>query len=221
MEYQEFLDCIAIEDAPRPDPSITVKEFGNLCVVDELVPLPLESVASLYPRDAVLPIEDDQGAAVGFLLTCDGSPFALNEFSAYYWSAYLADISRDNYALPGHFSRSYVLIYQSRLTQYKAEFMGSSAIWGALCHRVAPCTQGIISQPPQSIVAIQGIVLPTDLHAETAARSVIQPYAFERFLKFTTSLNSVSTLMLSPRFGGLETIFEELESSSLIMKARK
>jgi hypothetical protein len=184
MRYQDFLECTIPQEAPRPDPSLTIQAFEETCVVDNLFPLALESVASLYPRDAVCNVEDQENKPIGQLITCKGQPFALNVFSAPYVAAYLCEVSKDSYGLPGQFSRDYLLVRVDRLAEYKASFMASSAIWGGFYH--GPTKPVLPPNAPKAapvLIARTGIILPTELHAEAAMRSVVQPYAFERFLK--------------------------------------
>lgn len=184
MRYEDFLDCVTTPEAVSPDPSLAVADFEQECTVDDLFPLALDSVASNYPRSTVSDVEDKEKQLIGHLLTCKGQSFTLGAFSAPYLAAYLCDISKVSYGLPGQFSRDYLLVRTSRLAEYRASFMASSSIWGGFCHQSTKPELPIIAPNPlPTLIARAGIVLPTQLHIEAAERSVVQPYAFERFLK--------------------------------------
>jgi hypothetical protein len=183
MQHREFIESTSSEEAARPDPSLTVGELEGECTVDGLFALPLDCVASSYPRGTVVTLEDNEGSQLGYLLTCRGTPFTLNAFSAPYLVAYLSEVSKENYGLPGQFARDYVLVRADRLAEYRASLLSSSAVWGGFLHPPSVAGTPVAPRPAPPIVARPGIVLSTELHAETAMRSVFQPYAFERFLK--------------------------------------
>jgi hypothetical protein len=183
MQHREFIESTSSEEAARPDPSLTIGDLDGACTVDGLYPLPLDCVASSYARGTVFTVEDNVGSQLGYLLTCRGTPFNLTAFSAPYLAAYLSEVSKENYGLPGQFARDYVLVRTDCLPEYRASLMGSSAVWGGFLHPSRAAGAPPPPKPTPPIVAQPGIVLSTELHAETAMRSVFQPYAFERFLK--------------------------------------
>jgi hypothetical protein len=183
MLFSEFEQEKSKPDAPVPDSSLKIEQGpDDSCVVDGLYPLPLESTSRLYPRGQSIAVLDINGATLGELLTCSGEEFALPRFSAGYLASYLADIPQSMYGQAGVFSHDYLLVEKDRLAEYRSEYLGGSAIWGGFQH-VQPPTSTYVVTSSDSIKAIKGVILPTDIHIEAASRSVAQPYAFERFLK--------------------------------------
>ena len=185
MQFAEFEACKIIDGAPLPDESLVIEQFPDgKCIVNGQYPMVLEAVSSLYPRMGVIGISDESGSRIGDLLTCKDEEFAsVSTFSALYLAAYLAEVTRDNYGVAGRFKHDYLLLDKDRLQEYSSEFLESSAIWGGFAH-----VQAVVSthQPASNaalIIAKRGITLPSQLHREAANRSVVQPQAFERFLK--------------------------------------
>jgi hypothetical protein len=184
MQFQEFMDCIALEAAPRPDPSLSIQAASDgACLVDGFYALPLESTSSIYPRNSNFSVSDEAGTVIGDLLTCRGEEFSLARFSALYLAAYLNEVSKEQYGQRGRFARDYLLVYESQLHEYRRDFMDSTAVWGGFQHANVPIGKPSAQLSTTSIIARTGVKLASDIHLETAGRSVMQPYAFERFLK--------------------------------------
>lgn len=182
MTFAEFSAKLLEHDAILPDPTLTVREVEDACVVDDWFPFPLSGVSSGYLDYSTHPVTDAGGSVLGELLTCKDEEYRLAEFSAQYLAAYLSDASAANYAQPGSFRQNYFVCPASRVNEYRQEYLSSSAVWGGFSHPTA----GAVVLPIRSITAIsavRGMRLPTDMHTEAMLRSVIQPHAFERFLK--------------------------------------
>lgn len=222
MLFTDFEQQRNSHDAPAPDPSLNVERAADgLCVVDGLYPLALEASSELYPPAHSIQVLDENGVPLGELLTCQGEEFDLPRFSAGYLAAYLADIPSINYGSPGSFSSDYLLIRSERLDEYRAHYAEGSPVWGGFQHIVASRrTYAATSVDP--IRARRGIRLPTEMHVEAAARSVVQPFAFERFLKLyhllelSFDLHIVQKIQaLKNDLRGIGQIFSSLESQEL------
>jgi hypothetical protein len=185
MTYAEFSDASSQNDFIQPDSSLVVADVENVCVVNDWFPMPLAAVSSEYARQEVHTVLDGSQSLLGEIITCQGEEYRFSQFSAPYLAAYLADVSVGAYAQPGRFARDYFVCLAPRLLEYRQGYLSSSAVWGGFDHydaaraaTLAPSRRG-----PITINAVAGLVLPTDMHMEAATRSVVQPHAFERFLK--------------------------------------
>jgi hypothetical protein len=184
VRFSEFTACIARGDAPQPDTSLSIgRAPGGDCTVEGLYALPLEATSTIFPHGNAIIVCDDHGVPLGHLLTCQGDEFAIPQFSAAYLTAYLAEVDSENYGRPGRFERDYFLVHQDRLEEYRSEFMASSSIWGGFKHLDAQPRAVQITTSASTIFAKRGVKLSSDVHIETASRAVMQPQAFERFLK--------------------------------------
>lgn len=222
MLFAEFEQHRNNPDAPAPDPSLKVEQAaGGLCAVDGLYPLALEASSGLYPSGHSIQVLDENGLPLGELLTCQGEDFNIPRFSAAYLAAYLADIPSAEYGLPGSFSSDYLLIRNDRLDEYRTQYLEGSPVWGGFQHLTANRTAHIVTSV-DPIRARSGIRLPTEIHVESAARSVLQPFAFERFLKLYHLLELSFDLHIVEKIKGLNDdlrgigkIFSSLESDEL------
>lgn len=183
MLFGEFEKEKSRPDAATADPSLKIESSPDgTCVVDDLYPFPLEATSRLYPREQSILVLDTNDVPLGELLTCAGEEFNLPRFSSAYLASYLAEIQPSAFGQPGSFSRDYLLVRMDRLEEYRRDYFAGSAIWGGFQHALSTSSvRAVTSTDP--IKAVGGIILPTDIHVETASRSVSQPYAFERFLK--------------------------------------
>lgn len=222
MLYHEFEEETSKPDAIWPDSTLKVESGpDDICMVNKLCPLSLESSSSLYPRAQSIMIIDEGGIYLGEILTCAGEEFSLSRFSAGYLAAYLADIQPPSYGQGGTFAHDYLVIPADRFEEYKHEYLSGSAVWGGFQHPPTPATLNSVTSMG-SVKAVKGVILPTEFHDEAAARSVAQPYAFERFLKLYHLLelsfdrNVVKKIQdLGPDLKGIGQILSSLESNEL------
>jgi hypothetical protein len=222
MLFTEFEQHRNNPDAPAPDPSLKVERAADgLCVVDGLYPLALEASSELYPAAHSIQVLDENGLILGELLTCQGEEFNIPRFSAGYLASYLADIPSMKYGLPGTFSSDYLLIRTERLDEYRTHYGEGSPVWGGFQHMIASRTAYVVTSV-DPIRATRGIRLPTEIHVEAAARSVMQPFAFERYLKLyhllelSFDLHIVQKIQaLKNDLRGIGQIFSSLESQEL------
>jgi hypothetical protein len=183
MLFTEFEQVSSSPDVVRPDPLLTVTgSTDNICVVDGLYPFPLEATSTGFPRGAAIPVVDESGASIGELLTCAGEEYALPRFSGSYVASYLSDVTLTTYGQVGHFLRDYFVVDERRADDYRARYLEGSAVWGGFEHytgHAAP-NRETTAEP---IRAVQNITYSIDSYRQAAQRSVLQPFAFERFLK--------------------------------------
>lgn len=222
MLFADFDQQNKNTDPPAPDPSLKVESAKDgHCVVDGLYPIALEASSRMYPRAQSISVLDENGLALGELLTCQGEEFNLPGFSAGYLAAYLMDIPSERYGQPGLFSSDYLLIHSDRLDEYQRSYADGSPVWGGF-QQVRNRRSAAVATSGNPITAIKGITLPTDIHTEAAARSVVQPFAFERYLKLYHLLELSFDLHIVRRIQalnndlkGIGQIFSSLDSQEL------
>jgi hypothetical protein len=165
------------------DESIEVSaSFDGLCLVNGLYALPLEAVSALLPRCESISVLDENGSAMADLITCRGEEFTPTQYSAAYLSAYLAEIDATRFGFPGNFARDYLIIDEGRVNDYNSSKLHSSPIWGGFLHATPPVPL-LLTKDSDPIMAIGGIASLSQIELETAQRSILQPFAFERYLK--------------------------------------
>lgn len=137
--------------------------------------------------------------------------------------AYLNDTS------PSHFQNnefllrnSFVLIKSSYISHYYEKLYDTAPLWGGFFHnkRSVP-TVGKKNHPSQ-IIAIKEIAYPTDIHRITAIRAILEPFAFERFLKKYHQIELLSDLDVVDRIRklkndlyGIGNLLSEVSSNEL------
>ena len=76
-----------------------------------------------------------------------------------------------------------IMFFQQKFEDYKTNYKSSSVLWGGFYHIEDQKTNKPLLQTKEEIKCLPNINLPTSYHIENAQRAIIQPYAFERFLK--------------------------------------
>lgn len=125
------------------------------------------------------------GKLYGFLCLCKSLGHVdIGRITDAQYAAYVAEVPKEQYGLPYRFEHDYVVLKKANYQSYVSEYMQSSPLWGGFVH-----LDGTIMIPspcvciPNELVMVPGIQVPTAFHSESVVRSVLEPFAFERFLK--------------------------------------
>ena len=158
-------------------------EYRGLCAVNNQVGLPLEAVSVVYERGVDIPIENKAGQTMGFLCLCKDIELDLSSITEPMYIAYIDEIEKEFYGQPYRFKYDYVILNINFYDDYMNDYRDTAPLWGGFLHP----SSAFSYQPQRSslnkILAISQLTLPTMYHRENCLRSIIQPYAFERFLK--------------------------------------
>jgi hypothetical protein len=216
-------------------------ELDNVCVLNnlddpdypgEIIPLPVDAISSSYQQEDDIEIYDENDDFLGVLCFCKflGEQVNIREISPQKYIAYINEVDKTSFEnnIPFRFRKDYLVLQKSRYEDYKNKYMKSAPLWGGFFHET-------INNPlykayqfkPNKIVAFPDINIPTSYHQESCIRSVVQPYAFERFLKLYHLLElsfdydlvqQIKALDISTNLQGIERLLSLYSSSKELNK---
>jgi len=158
-------------------------EVNERLVVNHKVALQLHTVSSVYNEQSEIEVKDDVGNFLGILCLCKGMNIDLSQMTETQTVCYLSEIEKEYYGQPYQFQNNYLVLGVDSLDNYTHNYLDTSFLWGGFVH-VEHGTKKPYTQETTSITAILNVNLPTPYHIETGVRGIIQPFVFERFLKF-------------------------------------
>lgn len=179
-ELQELGDDYLIEELNIDHFS----EHEGICTLNGMLPIPVDAVSFSYERDEDIEIYDERNNFLGFL--CISKVIGVENITDARYIAYINEVDKDRFQLgfPYTFTKNYLVLDVYKYEDYKTKYMDSAPIWGGFFHsNAASSLQQAYRFTPSKLIARPEINLPTSYHKESCIRSVVQPYAFERFLK--------------------------------------
>jgi hypothetical protein len=105
------------------------------------------------------------------------------DISLEFYAAFLFDAEEENIENGYKLNKSYLVIHTRHLEEYITKYKSSSIIWGGFYHEDEQEIRQPILQAKTEIICLPNLKLPTKFHHDNAQRAIVQPYAFERFLK--------------------------------------
>lgn len=181
MNYE---DLSALEDQSLVRDFERFSDFNGICAFDNLVPLPIECIALSYDLEDDIEIYDNSNNLIGYLCGCKKlGEVDFNQITDQKYVAYINEVAKEYLGLPYKFEHDYVVVFTHQYENYKNNYLESAPIWGGFCHPAPPTGLAYKNYKPSKLFAVPNIDIPTSHHKESCARSVKQPYAFERFLK--------------------------------------
>lgn len=202
MNFAEIKSLIDQDSLPGVK---SIKAEGSYSVINGKIALPLHAIMPSYSTGIDLEVLDENGHLIGILCFCRGSEgVEISSLTEDKYIAYLTEVEKDDFEKPYSFKRDYFVILESRLFQYQTDYMESAPIWGGFLHADHSDRLPKLYQfATKSIKAYPGIKMPTVFHKESAARSTIEPFAFERFLKLYHLLELLFDYSLVEKIKGL------------------
>lgn len=180
MTLEDLAELKRLDDLPFPVRSKSkIRGFLN---VNHFVVLPIANYSSYYNTDTDISIYDELNNEVGVLcFTKDLGETNWRELTEYQFIAFLSEANYATREDPFTFENNYILIKDAFLGEYLEKFEKTAPIWGGFSHldQQEILTQKITVQR----IDLAAISLPNNLFLENAKRSVLQPFAHERFLK--------------------------------------
>lgn len=157
--------------------------------------LPVALLSRGLPLHAQVTILDEKGNDIGVLLTISGQTVSdIQLLSDVEYVAYVADVEPAELGQVYSFRRSYVAIKTTHLRDYLDSYLAGAPVWGGFVHDHGP-QHSLISSPISSshkhLFARPNVGYPTWHHVNTVLRSVLEPFAFERYLKIYHMLELV------------------------------
>jgi hypothetical protein len=162
-------------------------EFDGICTLDGMIPIEVDAVSFSYEGDVDIEVRNEDDNLLGVLCICKSlTDINIASVTDARYIAYIHEVDKHTFqgGLPYKFIKNYLVIDVSEYDNYKNKYMNSAPIWGGFFHsNTESSLQNAYRFQPSKLIARTGIELPTRYHQESSMRSVVQPYAFERFLK--------------------------------------
>jgi hypothetical protein len=159
-------------------------QVGSLLSIDGYVCIPVEASQGSFAEYSDIEIRDRLNNPLGSLVLTQAYELDLRSISDHFYMAYLSEIPVSLYGAAYQMRYSYVIVHASRYQDYVDNYLQGSPLWGGFIHSTNP---SVLIPPykggPSNIVAVESLSLPTSYHDESTYRSVVQPFAFERFQK--------------------------------------
>lgn len=159
-------------------------DSDGLLSIDGMVCLPVDAVQRSFEEGIEIEIRESTGPVIGVLCLTAGYELDLRSISDHFYMAYVTEVPRDIYGEPYRMEKSYLILANDKRGDYEARYLQGAPLWGGFIHSAPPGSLvGTYRMSPPSILAIDNLHLPTVFHEESSVRSIVQPFAFERFLK--------------------------------------
>jgi hypothetical protein len=184
MKYDDLKE---LDDSDLPYDITHFSEHDGICTLNGMIPIPVDAVSFSYEGDEDIEIYNERDNFLGVLCICkSNTDINIASLTEARYIAYINEVDKDTFRfpLPYKFIKNYLVIDVCEYDDYKNNYMDSAPIWGGFFHsNAASNLHQAYRFKPSKLIARPGIELPTDYHKESCIRSVVQPYAFERFLK--------------------------------------
>ncbi|MBD2147438.1 hypothetical protein [Sphaerospermopsis sp. FACHB-1194] len=162
-------------------------EHDGICTLNGMIPIQVDAVSFSYEGDVDIEVCNEHDNLLGFLCICKSlTDINIASLTDARYIAYIHEVDKHTFevGLPYKFTKNYLVIDVCEYDDYKNKYMDSAPIWGGFFHSNGESSlQEAYHFQPSKLIARPRIELPTDYHKESCIRSVVQPYAFERFLK--------------------------------------
>jgi hypothetical protein len=179
----------------RAIPNAPLAYVNNCWSGAEHTVLPVALISRGLPPHAQVPILDEKGVDIGVLLTVSGRIITdIASLPDVEYVAYVADAKPDELGHTYTFHKNYVAIKTIYLRDYLETYLAGAPLWGGFVHDHGP-EHALVSPPLASshkyLSAKSNVDYPTWHHVNTVLRSVLEPFAFERYLKIYHMLELV------------------------------
>jgi hypothetical protein len=150
-----------------------------------MVPLPVVVNTSFANGPSDVEIYDETGVQIGMLCICRvSSPVDSTLLSDHQYAAFINDVEVDELGGAHRFRYDYAVIDEVHLERYLNDYLETAPIWGGFLHKDSGTRIPTPSKRSRSrVTTIKGVRLPTKYHREALERSILEPFAFERYLK--------------------------------------
>lgn len=177
MIFDKLLEIREFEDLPYK--LETLQQKNEIIILNGNAIIPILGIRQCYDISENIEVKDQDGNILGILCECKGRSLEITEMTEWEYYAFLFEA--DEFTVEYQFRNNYIVINESRIDEYMADYYFSAPLWGGFYH------ENINLQPHKKrvneICAIKKIQLPTPYHKENSIRSVDEIYSFERFLK--------------------------------------
>lgn len=222
------LNQLTIESSPENPLRVSlarITEQDGFLVVDGRHVLPLSRVSPGYDPKFDIDVCDQAGNVLGVvcLRASSGDELDVAAMTDWQYAAYLSDVDSGSLGLPHRFRKNYLILEPGQYTTYCSNFRESSPLWGRFAHEGVHSITAPTQVVPRHLVAIPNLAYPTPYHQEAMLRALMQPYAFERYLKMYHLLELLfdydvvqRVRALGANLEGVGKLFAEYQSQDLV-----
>lgn len=201
-EVLEAVEAELVFPIEGVDPA-TCRNEQNLFCVGELIPLPIEGVASSLDRSTDIEVLDEAGTTVGTIcFTTRLRGVTPESMTAWQYAAYLCDAQPTDLGQPYDFASDYIVVDANFVGQYLDKYWDGAPIWGGITHAPMPARQIPIRAPYCRVSPI--LTLPTPFHKQAFNRFIEATNAFDRFLKLYHSVELLFDFALMRQMQAVE-----------------
>lgn len=203
MDAQELATLIQSGSATELT-AIRASTFDGRLSVDERVALQVTAIDCSMRQADDLEIYDDANNLLGVLCFCRSiEPVDITTMSEWRRTAYLTEVPLALYNQPYRFEYDYVVLHQSRLTEYLTTYMESAPLWGFFSHSTA-LPRPTVERVAAPIRALSGLRVPTPFNTSALEHAVLASHPFDRFLRLYHQLELLFDWVVIRRIHGLQ-----------------
>ncbi len=157
-------------------------KWGKI-VINHRIAVPVVSAASFYKSNYDISIIHPNGTELGVLcLTKEIGDVPWNELTENQFIAFLTEANYNDKDSPYTFTNNYLVIGEEFYLEYVEKFMNESVLWGDFFHG-NPDINTETYKIDTNEIKISEVKFDSSLFLENSVRAILQPFAFERFLK--------------------------------------
>jgi hypothetical protein len=188
-------------------------EIDDVVGFGKLIAIQVVQVNKLMDVDEDIDLKIDGSASpIGMLCLCHsrGNAIPLAEMTDHQYAACLADITSDNFEFPFRFRKDYVVLEQKHLNKYKKRFAKGSTLWGGIVHDQPGHSRSARKMKMTELLLRPNVKLPTPIHKEMIARTVLQDDMLEKWLSMYQVLELSFDLHVVNRIKELKDNLKEI-----------
>ena len=223
MIFSECSSSEVLEFTNLKYPICPSTDLRNRLIVNDYYAIKVKAISNIYEPDEEFDIVLEDGTTIGALCSKPISgTLDFAKLTEKKYIAYLNEVSKDTFLSSDLIlNNSYVLIEKQFVDRYFDKLYNSASVWGGFFHN----SKSKINSKSLKISRINAkecLKFPTDIHRNTSAKAVLEPFAQERFLKkyhqieLLMDLEIVNSIkFLKKDLQGISNLFSEINSNEI------
>lgn len=169
-------------DGNSPIPIRSASRFRRKLVVNHKIAIPVQECATYYDTQLDIAINDEFGNEIAILcFTKEIQNKTWHQLTDNQFIAFLSEASFADIDFEYKFNYNYLIVNDNFYDNYLKNYFDTAPIWGGFFHLLPTPMLNHKNNVP--VILLKKIDLKNKLFLETSIRSVLQPFAFERYLK--------------------------------------
>jgi hypothetical protein len=218
----EFDDIVRLKGEPSlPFPiSQRNRKWGKV-IINHKIAIPISSISSSYDQSLDISIVDDAKNEIGVIcFTKNLGNTPINQLTENRFIAFLNESKV--YCGSYEFEKDYLLIKDSFYQKFIQDSERTSSIWGGfVTDNYSKYISGPIKISLSEIRLIENLDFPNEYFIGKSIRAIVEPYAFERYLKFYHLLELIFDFNTIERIKKLDIETESTEIGKLLLRYKR